>query len=64
MTLTLILDLIVMSVNLVRQIQTGQTSTGLEAELLALVKKGIAAYEAEVGKPIDPTLLKTIDEVP
>lgn len=64
MTISLILDLIVMSVSLVRQIQTGQTQTGLEQQLLALVQTGIKAYEAETGKPIEPTLLKPIDEVP
>lgn len=31
--------------------------------LLKLVQRGVAAYEAHVGQPIDPTLIKPIDPV-
>ena len=32
--------------------------------LLKIVQKGVAAYEAHTGAPIDPTLLKPIDKLP
>ncbi len=31
--------------------------------LLKIVQKGVSAYESHTGQPIDPTLLKPIDEV-
>ena len=31
--------------------------------LLRLVQKGVASYEAHVGQPIDPALIKPIDPV-
>lgn len=31
--------------------------------LLKIVQKGVSAYEAHTGQPIDPSLLKPIDEV-
>lgn len=32
--------------------------------VLGIVQKGVAAYEAQTGKPIDPTLLRPIDPIP
>ncbi len=31
--------------------------------LVKIIQKGVSAYEAHTGQPIDPTLLKPIDEV-
>lgn len=37
--------------------------TNLEQSLLDMAKKGVAAYEAQSGKPIDPALLHEIEPV-
>lgn len=37
--------------------------TQLEQALLSMVQKSVQAYEAQTGKPIDPTLLKPIEPV-
>lgn len=35
--------------------------TNIEQALLDLVQKSVGAYEAQTGKPIDPTLIRPID---
>lgn len=37
--------------------------TALEQALLSIIQSGVSTYEAQVGKPIDPTLLKPISPV-
>ena len=37
--------------------------TALEQALLGIIQSGVSAYEAQVGKPIDPTLIKPISPV-
>jgi hypothetical protein len=32
--------------------------------LLQIVQKGVSAYEAHTGQPIDPILIKPIDPIP
>jgi hypothetical protein len=34
--------------------------TAVEQAILGIVQKGYAAYEAQTGKPLDPSLIKPI----
>jgi hypothetical protein len=38
--------------------------TNLEMALLRIAQAGVSTYEAQVGQPIDPSLLKRIESVP
>lgn len=58
----MILELIGAGVQLLGATVKGNP-TNLEASLLAIAQKGVAAYEAQTGKPIDPSLLRPIDPV-
>lgn len=37
---------------------TGESANNLASALIQIVQKAMQAYEAQTGKPIDPTLLK------
>lgn len=38
--------------------------TELEQALLAIARASVGAYEGQVGKPIDPSLIKPIEPLP
>lgn len=58
----LILELVGLGISVLGSTIKGNP-TNLEQSLLAIAQKGVAAYEAQTGKAIDPALLKRIDPV-
>lgn len=63
MTIELILELIGLGVSAAGQFVKGNP-TQLEQSLLAIVQKGVSAYEQHTGKPIDPSLIRPIELLP
>ena len=63
MTLAVIMELVQLAIDAANALIKGNP-TDLEQSLLNLVMKGNAAYEAQVGRPIDPSLIRPIDPIP
>jgi hypothetical protein len=64
-TLVLLLEILQIASASAGAVVTGDAAkaTELSGSLLAIIQKGVAAYEAQEGKPIDPTLIKAFEPV-
>lgn len=65
-TVLLLLEIMQIAAASVGAASKGETAdeAALSGSILTIIQKGVAAYEAQEGKPIDPSLIKPYEEIP
>ena len=65
-TLSLILEILQLAAAAASAYVTGDAAKGTQIaqSLISIIQKGMLAYQAQTGQPIDPALLKPWEPIP